>query len=334
MKEEEIRPEALFDEYLSLAKKDGETFFSSVPFLKVPCPACGSHDCSRAFEKTGFSFVECRNCGTLYVNPRPGADAFARYYSQAPSIRFWATHFYRQTEESRRNLLIKPKARLVSDKIQQYYGTTPDESCILDIGGGYGVFCEELQDRYGKNPEVVAIEPSPELHEICRKKGIRTINKFFEDVARPDIAKEQIVAATCFELAEHIQDPRAFFSHCRSVLDQNSLLIVTTLNWHGFDLQMLREHSKSIQPPAHINFFTPRSITTLLSRCGFEICEISTPGKLDVDIVSKQLKDVPCGFFRNMLEEGDDDIKQGFQTFLQKSGFSSHMMIIARNVMR
>jgi len=306
MKEQEIRPENLFAEYITLAKKDAGRYFSSVRFLPVPCPACGSPERARAFEKTGFTYVECRECGTLYVNPRPAADAFARYYSEAPSIRFWATHFYRQTEESRRNLLLRPKAQLVYNKIQQYFGTVPDRSCILDIGGGYGVFCEELRTIYGKKPEIVAIEPSPNLYEICRKKGIRTIKKFFEDVTRTDIGKESIIAATCFELAEHLHDPRTFFSHCSSVLDPNSLLIVTTLNWHGFDLQMLQEQSKSIQPPAHINFFTPRSIMTLLTRCGFEICEISTPGKLDVDIVSKQLEgflktDPALGRFKGCL---------------------------------
>lgn len=333
MKEEEIRPDALFNEYISLARKDARRFFPQSVFQDVPCPACGSDDYSKAFAKNGFTYVECRRCGTLYANPRPSEKAYMRFYAQAPSIRFWSSHFYRQTEETRRKILIKPKARLVSDKIRQYYGAAGKEpSCILDIGSGYGVLCEELRAIYRKKTEVVAIEPTEELYEICQRKGIRAIHKNLEDVLREDIGDERIIAATCFELAEHLHNPAAFFSQCGSVLDRNSILIVTTLNWHGFDLQVLRNHSKSIQPPGHINFFTPSSISTLLKRNGFEICEVSTPGKLDVDIVSKQLPDVKAGFFRRLIEEGSEKTRHNFQEFLQKAGLSSYMMVIARNV--
>ena len=42
MKEEEIRPESLFNDYLALAENDVKTFFLSSPFRYVPCPACGA----------------------------------------------------------------------------------------------------------------------------------------------------------------------------------------------------------------------------------------------------------------------------------------------------
>lgn len=330
MKEEEIRPGQLFDEYIALAKNDAKTYFSSAPFSRVPCPACDSPDCTPLFEKTGFTYVECRNCGTLYANPRPDAAAFDRYYSEAPSIAFWATHFYRQTEEARRTLLIRPKAQHVHDKIKSYYGDITGDSCIVDIGAGYGVFCEELQKLYGEFPVVIAIEPSPTLCDVCRTKGILSIPKFFEDVRPADLTKRTVVAATCFELAEHLQDPFAFFSHCSALLPPSSLLILTTLNWHGFDLQVLRERSKSLQPPAHINFFTPKSIVRLLRRCGFQALEVTTPGNLDADIVFKQRGDLPPGFVRTMFEDAGEAVIPEFQAFLRETGFSSHMMVIAR----
>ena len=39
MKEEEIRPEKIFDEYLRLAKIDVEIFFKGVYSQDIPCPA-------------------------------------------------------------------------------------------------------------------------------------------------------------------------------------------------------------------------------------------------------------------------------------------------------
>ena len=60
---------------------------------------------------------------------------------------------------------------------------------------------------------------------------------------------------------------------------------MTTLNGRGFDILLLWNKSKSIAPPLHLNFFNPGSIRILLEKIGFQILEISTPGKLDWDIV-------------------------------------------------
>ena len=42
MKEAEIRPTAIFDEYLRLADLDTETYFSNVSRVHINCPACGT----------------------------------------------------------------------------------------------------------------------------------------------------------------------------------------------------------------------------------------------------------------------------------------------------
>jgi 2-polyprenyl-3-methyl-5-hydroxy-6-metoxy-1,4-benzoquinol methylase len=329
MKEEDIRPDALFLQYLSLAQQDAITYFKNKPYYRIACPACGSERSIFEFRKIGFDYEECELCKTLFVNPRPHSDAFSEFYFDSPSVRFWATNFYKETENSRRIRLIQPKALLVKDYIDKYYNQGTDESCIIDIGAGYGVFCEELHKILNKEISVIAIEPAQSLQKICREKGIITIPKFFEDLTADDLKGKKIVAATSFELLEHLHDPACFIEHCDRLLGQGSLLIMTTLNWQGFDLQVLREKSNSIFPPAHINFFTPSSLTTLLERHGFEICKLSTPGKLDVDIVTKQLDFIKDPFIRTIVSS-DETVKKQFQIFLQKSNLSSHMMVVAR----
>lgn len=69
MKEEEIRPKKIFDEYLKLAKKDiGQYFSDKSDFGHINCPACNGDDTSFEFEKDGFNYIQCNNCKTLYVN--------------------------------------------------------------------------------------------------------------------------------------------------------------------------------------------------------------------------------------------------------------------------
>jgi SAM-dependent methyltransferase len=331
MKEEEIRPAAIFEEYLALAREDIATYFSAAPRHDVSCPACGSRDCRPAFAKDGFSYCECPACGTLFVTPRPDESAFSRFYEDSKSVRFWATSFYKETERSRQELIIRPKAALAAAIIRKYLPAEAGRAPVIaDIGAGYGGFCTALREVLPAPYEIVGIEPALALQEVCRQKGIAVVPKFLEEVSPEDIPGHRLAAATSFELLEHLYDPGRFIRHCHGLLQDGGLLILTTLNGQGFDLRMLGDASKSISPPHHINFFNPASVTILLEREGFEVLEITTPGKLDVDIVAKQLADVKCDFMRDFIRGSDAAVREKFQELIRETKTSSHMMIVAR----
>lgn len=334
MKESEIRPGALFDQFLALAECDTKLYFGDVPFSRVTCPACDRDDSALAFRKHGFSYETCRSCETLYVNPRPGRDAFKRYYREAPSIRFWAANCYKQTEAARRERIVAPLARAVLEKIGKYSSDveTTKRGWIADIGAGYGVFGEEMR-KIAPKTTVLAIEPSPELSSICREKGLTTVTMFLEEAVRADlpIGPGERGTLTSFELIEHVQNPHAFLESCRHILQPGELFIFTTLNGLGLDIQVLWEKSKSVHPPHHINFFNPRSIKTLLERAGFHLLEVSTPGKLDVSILENSLDKIFSDrFWSNFLKQLGEEGKDRFQQFLADHSLSSHMMVVAQ----
>ena len=58
MKEADIRPQELFNEFLAIAEKDIARFFGDRSvFVEVPCPACESEAFTSGLEKLGFRFV-------------------------------------------------------------------------------------------------------------------------------------------------------------------------------------------------------------------------------------------------------------------------------------
>jgi len=75
MKEEQIRPKKVFDEYLRLAELDANNFFAKSVRQSIFCPACHSKGVY-SFDKHGFSYEECPNCQTIFVNPRPPSEDF------------------------------------------------------------------------------------------------------------------------------------------------------------------------------------------------------------------------------------------------------------------
>ncbi len=329
MKEADIRPAALFNQYLELARSDVARFFSDTArFVEVRCPACASWLEEEAFQKDGFRYVTCGRCGSLYVSPRPVADMFEAYYRESASVRFWSTDFFKETAEARREKMFRPRARLVAELLTAY-SVAPPRTCV-DVGAGYGIFLEEA-NRLGAFNEVIGIEPAPNLAEVCRTKGFRVIERPAEAVV--DL-KVRAAVVTAFELLEHVFDPAQFLRAVRRMLRPDGLFVLTTLTISGFDLLVLWERSKSISPPHHINFLSVEGMRELLGTCGFEIVELATPGQLDVDILRNAMSEdrgieLPR-FVRYVLTRRAESTYREFQEFLQRNALSSHVRVIAR----
>jgi hypothetical protein len=322
--ENEIRPQDIFNEYLKLATVDVENYFFKSPFTKINCPACGEKG-DFYLHKKGFNYDKCSNCFTIYVNPRPDKESFDRYYTDSPSTKFWATNFYKKTEQARREKLWKPKSKLVLDLINSEVKNSDVVEYVIDIGGGYGIFAEEFSKLSVIKP--IIIEPSVHLSEICRKKGLEVIQKFIEDI-KPEELPADKKCFVSFELFEHLHDPGVFLDQVYSLMEEKDLFIFTTLSGTGVDIQVLKEHSKSISPPHHLNFFNPQSVEILAKKVGFKKASVITPGKLDLDIMKNNMHHIKDEFWRLFLQQASEQEMQIMQEAIQSSRTSSHMMAI------
>ncbi len=325
MKEEEIRPNELFNTLLNLIVEDVDTYFSDAKYTNTNCPACNCQG-SFVFSKNKFDFDECTYCKTFYVNPRPDKKSLNKYYTESKSTRFWATTFYKATEKNRREKIWKPKAKLIYDKIMQYGKETKN---IVDIGGGYGIFIEEF-NKISSLTHLI-IEPSHDLAQICRSKNLFIVEKFLEDLEITDL-NEGSKTFVSFELFEHLLSPKLFLETLYKVMDSNDLFIFTTLNGMGVDIQSLWNDSKAISPPMHLNFFNPKSVSKLLGAIGFEMLEASTPGKLDINIMENNIDKIKDRFWKNFIDYSSAEEKDEMQKNISDNLLSSHMMIVCKKV--
>jgi len=320
--EEEIRPEKVFDEYLELTKKDVITYFEKAERIEFKCPVCDLNGDLWAV-KNSFEYRICPDCLSIYVSPRPVRTAFDAYYTDSPSTKYWATTFYKITETARREKLWKPKAQLIKQKIEQLQ-SKDKVKYIFDIGGGYGVFDEEIIRIM--EIDTVVIEPSIHLANICRKKNLTVIEKFMEDIAQEDLPSGRKCYVS-FELFEHLHDPSVFLSTVYNTMNSSDLFIFTTLSGIGIDIQILKENSKSLSPPHHLNFMNPKSVSKLLKQIGFELIEAITPGKLDIDILKNNKQFINESSWKNILEYANEEELSKLQESIAELGLSSHMMI-------
>lgn len=328
MKESDIRPKVLFDRYLELSRQDIAVFFDDhEQFDAVCCPACGEAEVSPAFEKFGFQYVTCDACGSLFNSPRPTQAMIDRYYRESAAAKFWATHFYKETEAERRARLFVPRAELVHELARKYELA---RTTFVDIGCGYGMLLEEVARGPGFEA-VIGIDPSPELAQVCRDKGFFVIEKKAEEVQPNEMAAG---VATCFEVLEHLYDPVVFLKRICDLLLPGGVLLLTTLTCSGFDIQVLWEHSKSVYPPHHINLISVEGMIQLVTRSGFELADLSTPGELDVDIVRNTVVENPAivlpRFIRQIINSPDEGVRVRFQQFLKANRLSSYIRVVAQ----
>jgi len=326
MKEQEIRPEALLNRYLELSARDAIACFGNAPRIELACMGCGGGKFTAQFEKSGFAYVQCADCGTLFQNPRPPIAAFEAFYRDSESSRYWAEVFFPAVAEVRREKIFRPRvdqlARLCAQR-----GLGVDR--LIDVGAGYGIFLDEWRRRFAR-ANLLAVEPSTSLAKECRTKGFAVVEDIVENVMGHDNSADLV---TCFEVLEHVYNPLDFVSVLKRLARPGGHVFVSSLGIDGFDLQVLWEKSGQISPPHHINFLSVQGFERLFQRAGLTDITVLTPGQLDVDIVRNAARREPAllsgqRFLSSLL--ADERKAAAFQRFLSDQRMSSHVWAMGR----
>ena len=196
----------------------------------------------------------------------------------------------------------------------------------LTSGGGYGIFAEE----YGRitGSVVTVIEPGPELAHACRQKGLPVIEAFLEEVTTEQLPTGP-KAFVSFELFEHLHDANVFLQHLRSLMQSGDMFLFTTLSGTGVDILALWADSKSISLQ-HLNLFNPRSIRLLIERTGLRLMDVTTPWKLDIDILYNNRAQIKDRFWRTFVDQATEMERQQWQEFIALNGRSSHMSVVCQ----
>jgi SAM-dependent methyltransferase len=169
------------------------------------------------------------------------------------------------------------------------------------------------------------------MARACRGRGVNVIDKRIEDVT-DELEAVDVTAA--FEVIEHVFEPRAFLRQCARLMRPGGLLVLSCPNGQGFDIALLGSVSLAIDPE-HVNLFNPRSLPLLVESCGFEVLDVSTPGRLDAEFVRTAILEGKLDvsgdpFLKCVLVDEWDRLGWPFQQFLAERGLSSHMWLAAR----
>ena len=329
--ENDIRPDNLMDmERVNMLKDIGRLLQKRDEFVEINCPACESIKRTKSFIKYGFDYHQCKKCETLFISPRPDEKILNWFYTGSVLYKYWNDYIFPASEDARREKIFIPRVDSTLDICDKYLNSP---SSILEVGAAYGTFCSEIKKK-NIFQKVVAIEPTPWLAEICRKRGINVIQETIENIEFSDDNKFDVVVN--FEVIEHLFSPKNFISNCHRLLNKNGIIIITCPNGQGFDFSVLGDKCESIDHE-HLNYFNPTSIGILLESNNFKLLNVSTPGKLDAELVRKKVLsgDISLDkqkFLEMVLIDRWDDLNESFQRFISNNLLSSHMWCVAQKI--
>ena len=150
IKEQDIRPASIFERYLELSRRDAEHFFHDHSlFVDVACPGCGGNRSTEAFVKTGFRYVQCPQCGSLFGSPRPRRDALDAFYGDSESATYWADTFFPASIEARREKLFVPRVEQILALMKARGASL---SSVIDVGAGSECFKIEQTNAESSAP--------------------------------------------------------------------------------------------------------------------------------------------------------------------------------------
>jgi 2-polyprenyl-3-methyl-5-hydroxy-6-metoxy-1,4-benzoquinol methylase len=327
LKETEIRPDHLMAGQAERFAADIRRLLAHrEEFVEVGCPACASRDGRKAFEKYDLEYRVCEACETMYVSPRPPPAVLDMYYSTSENYAYWNKYIFPASEEARREKIFRPRAERILDICRRHGVAT---RLLLEVGAGFGTFCQEMQ-RTGVFSRVIAVEPTPDLAQTCRERGLEVIERPIEHIPAEELGQPDLIA--CFEVVEHLFSPIEFVTRCFELLAPGGLFVASCPSTKGFDVVVLGSRSDTVDVE-HINYFHPRSLQNLLTRTGFEVVEVVTPGLLDAELVRKKALagEVQLdAFLKQVLLDDWERLGHRFQAFLAENGLSSHLWIVGR----
>ena len=134
------------------------------------------------------------------------------------------------------------------------------------MGCGYGLYSKQaLESGF----EVVALEPAQTKREIARSiTGLEPLSCSFEELSCPRGSLDAILMS---QVLEHVQDVDLWIAKARELLRDQGILAIAVPNYGSVFRKVMKQNDPFIIPPAHLNYFCPSSLTTLLAKHGFGV---------------------------------------------------------------
>lgn len=256
------------------------------------CPVCAASVKHWRVRRNNFGNYQidvCVGCGFAFINPRPSLDFLKDFYGSLG----YGSEDGPQVIPTKESVLAKEAAdphstidarRLVSRTSQLVGAQSARKGRFLDVGCGYGFFSREAVDH---GFEVVALDLATNKRKVCKEiTGLDSLPCSFEDYECEPGAFSAVLLS---QVLEHVSDVNLWMTKANTMLAEGGILTIALPNFSNAFRYLFHENSPYIIPPEHLNFFSARSLSTLLERHGFKVEAVEWVSKLPKEVVRRRL---------------------------------------------
>lgn len=237
-------------------------------------------------------------CGTLWLDPMPLeedlAHAYSSYYTHDVAPRRHAMRrLYEQVRlghYARRfgyrihdpigwkraaSLVFEliPSRREALDMSVMYLSPRRDGRC-LDVGCGDGARVEILADL-GWIAE--GVDTDPAAVDKARERGVAVRLGTLDQQGFADGSFDVVFAS---HVIEHVPHPAELIGECHRILATGGQLVLVTPNALSLGHRKLGDRWRGLEPPRHLQIFTPDSLATVARQAGFAAPEVRTIARM------------------------------------------------------
>jgi len=191
----------------------------------VKCDTCGSSDVAKSYNrKDGMHVIECRLCGSAYLNPRPKDEYIPRYYQEDYFTGVSADQGIGGLRPATQSVNSKPVIASQIQLLEKKVGSLQGKK-ILEIGCATG---ELLLQAKQLGAETHGLEISDYAASVAREKGLNVITGTTDDEPFENGSFDIVM---CFEVIEHVISPQKFAKQLASLLKPGGFLLISTPNY-------------------------------------------------------------------------------------------------------
>ena len=204
-----------------------------------------------------FRLVKCRECGLVYLNPRPTASALGAYYppDYAPYVQRGLfgklTRVLRKREASGLKRALRPGAE------------------VLEVGCAAGDLLVPLREAGFR---VTGVELSEHAASAARTR--HGLEVYTGTIASAALAERSFDAVIMRSVIEHVPDPKGDLEKAAELLRPGGLLVLRTDNVASSDARLFRALWYGFDFPRHLTLFSPQTLTAFVQSAGLEVTRV------------------------------------------------------------
>ena len=241
------------------------------------CPVCGCRqEATEVFVRKTYPILRCSGCG-VGTTQLPATFSPAGIYTSAYFQGGQADGYADYAGAER--ILRGEFQRVVRDLRSAGWHS----GRLLELGCAYGFFLEEAKPYF----EVSGVEICENAVHFCQARGLDVKHGALDEEC---IRQPALDVAVMLDVIEHLAEPDRVLRLLHRGMRPGAALLISTGDWEAWLSRAMGRHWRLMTPPQHLFFFSPRTLSLLLSRTGFEVVAWRRPWKkIPLDLAVFQL---------------------------------------------